>query len=33
MKRLGLHFHHVEKDRYLEALKERRTAIVYVKDI
>ena len=33
MKRLGFHFHHIEKDRYVEALRERRTAIVYGKDL
>lgn len=33
MERLGLHYHHIEKDRYVEAMKERRTAIVYVTDL
>ncbi len=30
MERLGLHFHHVEEDRFVAPLNERRTAIVYV---
>ena len=30
MERLGCHFHHIETDRYLPALNERRTAVVYV---
>ena len=30
MERLGCHFHHIETDRYLPALNEKRTAIVYV---
>jgi RimJ/RimL family protein N-acetyltransferase len=33
MERLGFHYHHIEKDRYVEAMKERRTAIVYVTDL
>ena len=31
MERLGFHFHHIEKDRYIELLGERRTAVVQVK--
>jgi RimJ/RimL family protein N-acetyltransferase/ADP-ribose pyrophosphatase YjhB (NUDIX family) len=31
MERLGFHFHHIEKDRYVEAFKERRTSIFQVK--
>ena len=30
MKRLGFHFHHIEENRYIEALGERRTAVVQV---
>lgn len=33
MERLGFHFHHIEKDRYLPALNERRTAIVQVVEL
>ncbi|MBP3873004.1 MAG: GNAT family N-acetyltransferase, partial [Lachnospiraceae bacterium] len=33
MKRLGFHFHHIEEDRYVEALKEKRTAIVQVMEL
>ena len=33
MKRLGFHFHHIEENRYVEALKEKRTAIVQVMEL
>ena len=33
MKRLGFHFHHIEEDRYLPTLNERRTAIVQLAEL
>ena len=33
MERLGFHFHHIEEDRYLPSLHERRTAVVQVLDL
>ena len=33
MKRLGFHFHHIEEDRYIPALHEKRTAIVQVVEL
>ena len=32
MERLGFHFHHIEENRYIPTLNERRTAIVYGSD-
>lgn len=32
MQRLGFRFHHIEENRYIPALNERRTAIVYLSD-
>lgn len=33
MERLGFHFHHVEEDRFVAPLNEKRTAIVYVREL
>ena len=33
MERLGFHYHHIEEDRYLPSLHERRNAIVQVLDL
>ncbi len=33
MERAGFHFHHIEENRYVEPVRERRTAIVYVRDL